>query len=82
MLEQAQNPSANIPPRPKDTMEEIDILAPLLVPVAQEPKGFMSWLDKVDSDASRAFRHYFYVFVWYWIWAIVFLGLGFLHLQG
>ncbi|HKK97505.1 MAG TPA: (Fe-S)-binding protein, partial [Marivita sp.] len=35
----------------KDTLnegprEEIDILAPLLAPVAEEPKGFLGWLDK------------------------------------
>jgi len=36
-----------LPPRPKDTVEDqIDILAPLLAPVAEEPKGFMGWLDK------------------------------------
>ena len=47
MPEQGTKPvNKYLPPRPKDTMEEIDILAPLLVPVAQEPKGFMSWLDK------------------------------------
>ncbi|MDP4989725.1 MAG: (Fe-S)-binding protein, partial [Marivita lacus] len=36
-----------LPPRPKDRLnEEIDILAPLLAPVVQEPKGFLGWLDK------------------------------------
>ena len=35
-----------LPPRPKDTLDEIDILAPLLAPVAEDPKGFMGWLDK------------------------------------
>ena len=33
-------------PRPKDTLDEIDILAPLLAPVAENPKGFLGWLDK------------------------------------
>ena len=33
-----------LPPRPRD--EEIDILAPLLAPVAEEPTGFLSWLDR------------------------------------
>ncbi|AHD01802.1 4Fe-4S dicluster domain-containing protein [Leisingera methylohalidivorans] len=36
-----------LPPRPKDTIEdEIDILAPLLAPIAEEPQGFLGWLDK------------------------------------
>ena len=36
-----------LPPRPKDQIEDqIDILAPLLAPVAEEPQGFMGWLDK------------------------------------
>ncbi len=35
-----------LPPRPKDTWEEVDVLAPLLQPVAEEPKGFLGWLDK------------------------------------
>ncbi|AUQ55467.1 4Fe-4S dicluster domain-containing protein [Phaeobacter inhibens] len=36
-----------LPPRPKDQIEDqIDILAPLLAPVAEDPKGFLGWLDK------------------------------------
>jgi Fe-S-cluster-containing dehydrogenase component len=35
-----------LPPRPKDTMEEFDILAPYLEPVAQDAGGFLGWLDK------------------------------------
>ena len=36
-----------LPPRPKDEMEgDIDVLAPFLKPVAEEPKGFLGWLDK------------------------------------
>ena len=36
-----------LPPRPKDQVEDqIDILAPLLAPVAEESKGFLGWLDK------------------------------------
>ena len=36
-----------LPPRPKDTVDkQIDVLAPLLTPVADEPKGFLDWLDK------------------------------------
>ena len=33
-----------LPPRPKD--EEIDVLAPLLAPVAEEPTGWLGWLDR------------------------------------
>jgi hypothetical protein len=47
MPEQGTKPvNKYLPPRPKDKMEEIDILAPLLAPIALEPKGFMAWLDK------------------------------------
>ncbi|MEL0286038.1 MAG: (Fe-S)-binding protein, partial [Paracoccaceae bacterium] len=47
MPEQGTKPvNKYLPPRPKDTMEEVDILAPLLAPVAEEPVGFMAWLDK------------------------------------
>ena len=36
-----------LPPRPKaDISREIDILAPLLVPVPENTGGFMGWLDK------------------------------------
>jgi Fe-S-cluster-containing dehydrogenase component len=35
-----------LPPRPKDTMEEFDILAPYLEPVAKDAGGFLGWLDK------------------------------------
>ena len=36
-----------LPPRPKDQIEDqIDILAPLLAPVAETPDGFLGWLDK------------------------------------
>ena len=43
-----------LPPRPKDQMDrpaaqpegDIDVLAPFLKPVAEEPKGFIGWLDK------------------------------------
>ena len=33
-----------LPPRPKD--DQIDILAPFLETVAEEPQGFLGWLDK------------------------------------
>jgi Fe-S-cluster-containing dehydrogenase component len=32
-----------LPPRPKD---EIDVLAPLLAPIDEEPAGFLGWLDR------------------------------------
>ncbi len=35
-----------LPPRPKDALPEIDVLAPFLTPVAETPKGFLGWLDK------------------------------------
>ena len=35
-----------LPPRPKDTGNEIDILAPLLAPIATETSGFLGWLDR------------------------------------
>ena len=36
-----------LPPRPKDQIEDqVDILAPLLAPVAEDPKGFLGWLDR------------------------------------
>ncbi len=47
MPEQATKPvNKYLPPRPKDTMKEVDVLAPFLAPVADEPEGFMAWLDK------------------------------------
>ncbi len=33
-----------LPPRPRD--EQTDVLAPFLEPVAEEPRGFLRWLDK------------------------------------
>ena len=35
-----------LPPRPKDQGNEIDILAPLLAPIATETSGFLGWLDR------------------------------------
>ena len=35
-----------LPPRPKNQMDETDILAPYLEPIANEPDGFFKWLDK------------------------------------
>ena len=45
MPEQGTKPvNRYLPPRPRD--EAIDILAPLLAPVAEEPKGLLAWIDK------------------------------------
>ena len=47
MPEQETKPvNKYLPPRAKDTLEEIDILAPLLKPVAEKPDTFISWLNK------------------------------------
>jgi Fe-S-cluster-containing dehydrogenase component len=35
-----------LPPRPKDSWEQVDVLAPFLTPVAETPHGFLGWLDK------------------------------------
>ena len=45
MPEQETRPvNKYLPPRPRDA--EIDVLGPLLEPVADEPQGFLRWLDK------------------------------------
>ena len=51
MPEQGTKPvNKYLPPRTKDSIKEIDVLAPLLEPVALESKGFLAWLDKkLDS---------------------------------
>ncbi len=36
-----------LPPRPKDVLDEIDVLSPFLAPVAEESKGLAGWLDRV-----------------------------------
>ncbi|MDD9923703.1 MAG: 4Fe-4S dicluster domain-containing protein [Boseongicola sp.] len=41
-----------LPPRPKDEMPEFDVLAPFLEPVAEEPQGFLGWLDKTLTKVS------------------------------
>lgn len=50
MPEQGTSPvNRYLPPRPKSDIDEdskIDVLAPFLDPVAEEPKGFLGWLDK------------------------------------
>ncbi|MBC6441888.1 MAG: 4Fe-4S dicluster domain-containing protein [Rhodobacteraceae bacterium] len=50
MPEQGTKPvNRYLPPRPKTAPAggDIDILAPFLKPVAEEPKGLLGWLDKV-----------------------------------
>ena len=47
MPEQGTKPvNKYLPPRPRDTEEQIDILAPYLEPVAADAKGLLGWLDK------------------------------------
>jgi hypothetical protein len=47
MPEQKTKPvNKYLPPRQKDTLDEIDILAPLLKPVAEEPNTFIGWINK------------------------------------
>ena len=41
-----------LPPRPKDQTPEFDVLAPYLEPVAEEPTGFLKWLDKTLERVS------------------------------
>lgn len=38
-----------LPPRPRDTLPEIDVLAPYLAPVTDSPRGFLGWLDRALS---------------------------------
>lgn len=52
MPEQGTKPvNKYLPPRPKDTAD-IDILAPLLAPVAQDKDGFLGWLDTASETAT------------------------------
>ena len=48
MPEQGTRPvNQYLPPRPRDTLgADEDILAPFLAPVAEEPTGFLGWLDR------------------------------------
>ncbi len=50
MPEQGTRPvNRYLPPRPRDTLsdpEDIDVLAPFLAPVAEEPRGLLAWLDR------------------------------------
>ncbi|KNG93858.1 4Fe-4S dicluster domain-containing protein [Pseudaestuariivita atlantica] len=36
-----------LPPRPKDDLDQIDVLSPFLQPVAEPAKGIAGWLDRV-----------------------------------
>ena len=54
MPEQGTRPTNKyLPPRPKDCSGEINILAPLLEPVATDGKGFVGWLDKMLSTLPK-----------------------------
>ena len=47
MPEQLTSPvNKYLPPRLKDEAPEFDVLSPYLEPVAEEPTGFLGWLDK------------------------------------
>ncbi|MEP2703908.1 MAG: 4Fe-4S dicluster domain-containing protein [Roseibium sp.] len=47
MPEQGTSPvNKYLPPRPKDTMKDLDASAPQLAPVVDGPKGLLGWLDK------------------------------------
>ena len=47
MPEQGTKPvNKYLPPRPRDRLDEVDVLAPLLAPVVEGPKGFLGWLDR------------------------------------
>ncbi|MGR3501885.1 4Fe-4S dicluster domain-containing protein [Pseudaestuariivita sp.] len=48
MPEQGTKPvNKYLPPRPKDDLDQIDILSPFLKPAAPEAKGIAGWLDRV-----------------------------------
>jgi Fe-S-cluster-containing dehydrogenase component len=50
MPEQGTKPvNKYLPPRPKDTLGEINILAPYLAPVTDEATGIVGWLDRALS---------------------------------
>ena len=47
MPEQGTKPvNQYLPPRLRDAAPEFDVLSPFLEPVAEEPKGFLGWLDR------------------------------------
>ena len=43
-----------LPPRPKDQLQETDILAPFLAPVTDTSQGFLGWLDRALSALPGA----------------------------
>ena len=47
MPEQGTRPvNRYLPPRPRDAAPDLDVLAPWLAPVAEEPAGLLGWLDR------------------------------------
>ncbi|CAN0601716.1 unnamed protein product, partial [Ectocarpus sp. 12 AP-2014] len=53
MPEQETKPvNRYLPPRPKDAMPEFDVLSEFLEPVAEEPTGFLGWLDRTLEKVS------------------------------
>ncbi|MGR3444216.1 MAG: 4Fe-4S dicluster domain-containing protein, partial [Thalassococcus profundi] len=47
MPEQGTKPvNKYLPPRPRDRWTDQSVLAPFLEPVAEEPRGFLAWLDR------------------------------------
>ncbi len=53
MPEQGTSPvNRYLPPRPRDTAPDFDVLAPFLEPVAEVPSGFLGWLDRTLSKVS------------------------------
>jgi len=61
MPEQGTKPvNKYLPPRPKDTLPDLDILSPYLAPVTENPGGFLGWLDraldKLPGQSSKTGR--------------------------
>jgi len=61
MPEQGTKPvNKYLPPRPKDTLPDLDILSPYLAPVPENPGGFLGWLDraldKLPGQSSKTGR--------------------------
>ena len=47
MAEQGTQPvNKYLPPRPRDRLDDVDVLAPFLEPVTTGPQGFLGWLDR------------------------------------
>lgn len=50
MPEQGTKPTNKyLPPRPRDSLPDIDVLSPYLTPVSDSPRGFLGWLDRTLS---------------------------------